>query len=484
MAEQITDLESVCTNRLAAITAEKDTLWQDLCSTTAKLESERDNLAQMLSKTQTSLTLALAQIDRLVTLSGNAVVEEINTDKGKTVNLCEITDAAKVLLTSVHEIHLQAKDETIRQLTKENSRIFQQMLKDRHVYDEQLALLRVSNDPVNEDLQSTPTQSDLLQQPKPQQHILFRQTVALDNTGHQPYVTTAASHDPNFCRLDNTAPVLVMQSDVAIEEEEVTQQTDCESIHSGDNDSEFAVTPRKRGRVDIGLSHGRSPQRSPTHSDQIDKTHSSLPYTNCMVTSPFISAMGRESEVAETSEELSDSDESRTHQTPTKPGPDQGTDRASSRSKMACSSTAHTPIHTPAVVVLGDKSINLPSTKKPIPHTPNFAYEEVVRDKERRKQMHGEACPCCEGYYRITADLSTPANLNENRISQQGVQGRIQASSRHRFWSARPKTPPGFWRVDFPSTQENRKDNLKSDNQTKRLDVKAADKTPTPIYRG
>lgn len=82
---------------------------------------------------------------------------------------------------------------------------------------------------------------------------------------------------------------------------------------------------------------------------------------------------------------------------------------------------------------------------------PNFAYQQVVRDKETRKQMHGEACPCCADYYRLTANLRP---LPELGVNPEDAESLMQKNSRHRVWSKRPDTPPGFWRTDFPTSQE------------------------------
>ncbi|KAJ3276174.1 hypothetical protein HDV01_005622 [Terramyces sp. JEL0728] len=79
---------------------------------------------------------------------------------------------------------------------------------------------------------------------------------------------------------------------------------------------------------------------------------------------------------------------------------------------------------------------------------PTFKYQEVVRDKETRRKMHGRDCPCCADYYRLTANLQPFKEL--------GVvdKDRRQVISRHREWSKRPDTPPWYWDVDFPTTQE------------------------------
>ncbi|KAJ3261412.1 hypothetical protein HK103_006020 [Boothiomyces macroporosus] len=79
---------------------------------------------------------------------------------------------------------------------------------------------------------------------------------------------------------------------------------------------------------------------------------------------------------------------------------------------------------------------------------PTFKYQEVVRDKETRRKMHGRDCSCCTDYYRLTADLKPLRELGAAH------RDRRQVISRHRDWSKKPDTPPWYWDVDFPTTQE------------------------------
>ena len=96
------------------------------------------------------------------------------------------------------------------------------------------------------------------------------------------------------------------------------------------------------------------------------------------------------------------------------------------------------------------QTTSIPSKRNESPQQP-FKYEEVVRKKHIRTQMHGIDCDCCTGYYKETKDLhpvdpTITAIYNDNN--------RVQEVSRHRVWSKRPDTPPGYWDVDFPSTQQ------------------------------
>ncbi|EKM55809.1 uncharacterized protein PHACADRAFT_71198, partial [Phanerochaete carnosa HHB-10118-sp] len=107
----------------------------------------------------------------------------------------------------------------------------------------------------------------------------------------------------------------------------------------------------------------------------------------------------------------------------------------------------------------------------------NFKYEEVVRNKRERRRLHGGDCECCRDYYeaigplpsRLQAPLwrtppSSPAknhpssSYHENNYSgderEADIQDHKQQVSRHRTrWEA-PKTPPGYWNIGFPDTQE------------------------------
>lgn len=75
-----------------------------------------------------------------------------------------------------------------------------------------------------------------------------------------------------------------------------------------------------------------------------------------------------------------------------------------------------------------------------------FKFNQVERDKATRNLMHGTDCACCKDYYAATADL-------KRGVGRSGGGSGIK-ESRHKVWTERPKTPEGYWDVDFPSTQE------------------------------
>ncbi|KAF8136103.1 DNA repair protein endonuclease SAE2/CtIP C-terminus-domain-containing protein [Boletus edulis] len=100
----------------------------------------------------------------------------------------------------------------------------------------------------------------------------------------------------------------------------------------------------------------------------------------------------------------------------------------------------------------------------------DFQYDAVVRNREERKHMLGSDCECCREYYEAVGPLpasrqplwrtptkrKTPCNLHplDNKENTDEVEEHKQRISRHRHHWHRPKTPPGYWDIGFPDTQE------------------------------
>jgi hypothetical protein len=124
----------------------------------------------------------------------------------------------------------------------------------------------------------------------------------------------------------------------------------------------------------------------------------------------------------------------------------------------------------------------------------SYQYDEVVRKKDQRRRMHGGDCECCREVNRSCYFVKLVANILKqyynnvgplpNRLRQplwrspsrnqsksdalddslHGNSGTLrrqadidshqQAISRHRHTWARAKTPPGYWEIGFPNTQE------------------------------
>jgi hypothetical protein len=76
-----------------------------------------------------------------------------------------------------------------------------------------------------------------------------------------------------------------------------------------------------------------------------------------------------------------------------------------------------------------------------------YAYSESCKSKHERSKMNGNTCTCCTGYFHDEKPLR---EFGTNK--QVTPKERIQMHSRHRTMYEPPKTPPGFWEVDFPSS--------------------------------
>lgn len=95
------------------------------------------------------------------------------------------------------------------------------------------------------------------------------------------------------------------------------------------------------------------------------------------------------------------------------------------------------------------KEISLEKTEKEtvpnknLVNKPSYKYVEVVRKKEERAKLNGYDCRECQQYYE---GLDLPEEELKKRLKQ---------CSRHRArFSPPPSTPPGFWNLSFPNTQE------------------------------
>ncbi|OBZ76376.1 hypothetical protein A0H81_03416 [Grifola frondosa] len=113
-----------------------------------------------------------------------------------------------------------------------------------------------------------------------------------------------------------------------------------------------------------------------------------------------------------------------------------------------------------------------------------FQFDEVVRDKQRRRHLHAGDCECCRDYYeaigplppRLQAPLWRSPESTPSKPSRASVRGKQQganfdgdlaessrqaaiaqhkgAISRHRQQWTRASTPPGYWDIGFPDTQQ------------------------------
>lgn len=108
-------------------------------------------------------------------------------------------------------------------------------------------------------------------------------------------------------------------------------------------------------------------------------------------------------------------------------------------------------------------------------HGVDFQYDEVVKSREGRKHMLADDCECCRGYYEGVGPLpkplqkplwrspsSTPTkkrrlsfdSLSDCKENREDIEHHKKEISRHRHHWYRAKTPPGYWDIGFPDTQE------------------------------
>ncbi|KAG6827987.1 hypothetical protein H0H92_009751 [Tricholoma furcatifolium] len=150
----------------------------------------------------------------------------------------------------------------------------------------------------------------------------------------------------------------------------------------------------------------------------------------------------------------------------------------------------------------------------------DYQYDEVVRGKEDRRRMNAGDCEECREYYeavgplpkRLQAPLwrspsSTPSKTCSRHSHSHGsasasrgaspsdnashkkrkaeIASHKQAISRHRHQWERPKTPPGYWNIGFPDTQEAEAINkeAKEMHRRKRNEIEAAARKDDGRYR-
>lgn len=76
---------------------------------------------------------------------------------------------------------------------------------------------------------------------------------------------------------------------------------------------------------------------------------------------------------------------------------------------------------------------------------PNYPYaRDAVRKKSERKQLKGQSCDCCRGFW----------SKEEETLGKEEPQKMKDAVSKHRADFPRPTTPPGFWNPVFSSDSD------------------------------
>ncbi|KAI0043312.1 hypothetical protein FA95DRAFT_409471 [Auriscalpium vulgare] len=96
-----------------------------------------------------------------------------------------------------------------------------------------------------------------------------------------------------------------------------------------------------------------------------------------------------------------------------------------------------------------------------------FQYDEVVRGKQHRHALGATSCDDCRDYYAAVGPLpprlhapawrtppSSPVHSRDRGHPEHGIRQHQKEISRHRAQWPRPPTPPGYWDIGFPDTQE------------------------------
>ncbi|EJD53362.1 hypothetical protein AURDEDRAFT_111009 [Auricularia subglabra TFB-10046 SS5] len=154
-----------------------------------------------------------------------------------------------------------------------------------------------------------------------------------------------------------------------------------------------------------------------------------------------------------------------------------------------------------------------------------FQYNEVVRNKQKRKQLDGGDCECCRDYYAAVGPLpprmqpprwrSPSESQSQTRtrgpcrhthqgqddghapdsFEEEGVAGPSSTAaaiaahkneiSKHRHAWAPAETPPDYWHIGFPTTQEVNDINKKAArmHEQKMLHVAAEASKPGGKYK-
>jgi len=97
-----------------------------------------------------------------------------------------------------------------------------------------------------------------------------------------------------------------------------------------------------------------------------------------------------------------------------------------------------------------------------------FPFSDVVRKQSTRKHLVAEDCSCCHDYYQViekvpqrpqppswrTPKKHKPFPLFADEENWSAVDAHRQQISRHRVHWKGPQTPPKYWSIGFPSTQD------------------------------
>lgn len=95
----------------------------------------------------------------------------------------------------------------------------------------------------------------------------------------------------------------------------------------------------------------------------------------------------------------------------------------------------------------------------------NPEFESSVESHGRNSCVHGTNCENCSAFYEMAGQGIQPSgpkwNPQSTVKSVLKPKDIMQRGSRHRSVWQRPPSPPGFWRSEFPTTQENENERQK-----------------------
>ncbi|EIW71988.1 hypothetical protein TREMEDRAFT_23406, partial [Tremella mesenterica DSM 1558] len=109
-----------------------------------------------------------------------------------------------------------------------------------------------------------------------------------------------------------------------------------------------------------------------------------------------------------------------------------------------------------------------------------YQYHEVKRRKVDRRQMHGGDCECCKDYYQAIGPIprynaefgGMETSKKEKNQKEREIQEHQNKISRHREVWIRPPTPPKYWNIGFPTTQDVQEQNKKADEMVREKEAK------------
>ncbi|CAG8459324.1 2037_t:CDS:2 [Acaulospora morrowiae] len=98
------------------------------------------------------------------------------------------------------------------------------------------------------------------------------------------------------------------------------------------------------------------------------------------------------------------------------------------------------------------------NSRRSIGSDPSYGPTSALRKSDRRR-LQAEDCRECRRFYEITGPLPLLGSIgthssNQEQSPESLMEARMHHCSRHRIKYSRPTTPPGFWQVDIPTSQE------------------------------